>query len=62
MTAEEKAGKCDVGDCKRSSSIVIEIRGEWVAVCNYHAAPKHWKLKEDFDAHPTLFGTKNDKS
>jgi len=60
MTKPE-AGQCEIDGCKRSSALVIERNGIWRAVCNFHAAPKHWKLKEDFDVVPTLFETNSDE-
>ena len=61
MTTDPEAGQCEIDGCKRSSCLVVERNGTWRAVCSFHAAPKHWKLKEDFDVVPTLFKTNSDK-
>jgi hypothetical protein len=55
---DAKPGECEIEGCKRLSDVVVNRQGEWKAVCSFHNAPKHWNLKEDFDATPSLFGAK----
>jgi len=58
--SEKPPGKCEIEGCKRQSAVVVNRQGQWKAVCVYHNAPKHWKLKDDFEVNTTLFGSKQE--
>ena len=54
--AEDKSGQCEIEGCRREAVVVVNRNGQWKCVFLFHNAPKHWKLKDDFDANPSLFG------